>query len=191
MAAIELFARQHGREAQGLQLLSLASLIMILHQPLSLPYDPSFQLSFLATVGLIVWTPYIERIIKSVPKKFLLREIIASTVATQIVVIPYIIWYIGKTSTLGLLSNIIIVPLVPWLMLLGAMTLSLGLIWLPLATPLAILTYTLATIIIFITHTFARIPGAMLEYSMPIYFLIIIYALQLAYLSFSRATAKR
>lgn len=182
MAAIALFARQSGREAAGLKLLLLAAAIMVLYEPRILIYDPSFQLSFLATLGLIVWTPHIVLWCRKVPKKFLLREVTASTIATQLTVIPYIMWYIGSVSAVGLFANILVVPVIPLIMLGGFVTLVLGLVYLPLSFPFATLTYALLVCVLYIVSVLAKIPGVVLEFELPLYVLLSLYLFQLFYL---------
>jgi competence protein ComEC len=182
MAAIALYVRGSGREVEGLTLLGAAAAAMTLYEPRLLLYDPSFQLSFLATIGLIVWTPRLQNIFTSVTTRFGLREIVASTCATQLVVLPYILWYMGKVSLLGFITNIIVVPLVPLVMALGTLTLILGLIYLPLSMPVAYITYGLLMILIWIASSVALLPFGTITATMPTITLLLLYLLQIYYL---------
>jgi competence protein ComEC len=185
MAAIAIFARQTGREAAGVKLLLLAAGGMVLYEPRVLMYDPSFQL------GLVVWTPRALIWCRKVPQKFLLREITASTIATQLTVVPYIMWYIGSVSAIGLFANILVVPIIPLIMLGGFLTLVSGLLYLPLSFPFAVITYVLTASVLYVAHMLAQIPGVVVEASLPFYVLLIIYVLQVIYLLTSRDTEKR
>ena len=186
MASIAIFARQSGRDSDGLKLLLLAASIMVMYEPLTLVYDPSFQLSFLATLGLVVWTPHTTKWCSKVPKRFLLREVTASTIATQMTVVPYIVWYIGSVSTIGLFANILVVPVIPLVMLTGFLTLIFGLLYLPLSFPFAVVAYVLTSLILHLTHILAQIPGIVVKAHLPLYILIIIFIVQAAYLFTSR-----
>src|SRR5690606_20159485 len=62
MAVTALVARSTGREALGLQMLFFAGIVMLISNPSLLLYDPSFQLSFIATLGLILLSKPLERL---------------------------------------------------------------------------------------------------------------------------------
>ena len=117
MATAAVVSRLYGSELQGLTLLSLAVILMVLHNPMIVRFDPSFQLSVLATLGIIVVTPIIEPYFQKIPAKFGLREIIMTTLATQITVVPWIIYLIGDFSLVSPLANVLVLPIVPWAML--------------------------------------------------------------------------
>jgi competence protein ComEC len=182
MAMIALYGRQSGKELSGVLLLSIAAACMTLYEPRTLLYDPSFQLSFLATLSLLLWTPITSKWCKAVTEKYALREVISSTIAAQIMVVPYILWYIGTVSTLGVLTNILVVPLVPLVMLLGFIILITGLIYTPLSMPFAYIAYGVLACILFIVDVFSAIPFASLTYELPTFLLLLVYIVQLYYL---------
>ena len=57
MAVLVLIARATGRTYDVGRALLLTAVIMIIFNPMILRYDVSFQLSFIATVGVIYFTP--------------------------------------------------------------------------------------------------------------------------------------
>lgn len=69
MAILALIARATGRRYEITRALFIAGFLMILENPYILLYDISFQLSFLATVGLIYLSPVFENIFKFFPKE--------------------------------------------------------------------------------------------------------------------------
>lgn len=99
--------------------LLLAAFIMVFLNPRILLGDPGFQLSFVATLGLVHITPYILKIFPFLPEKFGVREIVSSTLATQISVLPLLINMTGELSTVALVVNIIVLPTIPLTMLIG------------------------------------------------------------------------
>jgi competence protein ComEC len=54
MGSISLFALTYGERADSLRILVFTAVILVALSPLSLMYDAGFQLSFLATVGILV-----------------------------------------------------------------------------------------------------------------------------------------
>lgn len=95
MALIAILARFLGRPADALRWLFIAGMAMLLWNPLSLVRDPSFQLSFMATLGLIIFSPFVYSFISKrlsfITEKLALREIVASTLAVQIFILPLLI----------------------------------------------------------------------------------------------------
>lgn len=114
-----------GRLVRPLRLLLVVACLFVLWQPSALLLDPSFILSFLAMLGLICVGPWLEKIFpEQIPA--IIRETIISTFAATFLTAPYSAWSFGSWSMLGCLTNLVIVPLVPWTMLFGAVALLIG-----------------------------------------------------------------
>ncbi len=113
MAVLALIARATGRTYALTRALLLAGIAMLILNPLILVYDPSFQLSFIATLGLIHIAPEIEKYIPWVSKKFGLREIIGATIGTQIAVFPLLLYLTGLLSLSSLPLHILVLPIIP------------------------------------------------------------------------------
>ena len=118
MTFLALFAKAFYHNTDLNRSLFFAGFLMILINPLILLYDPSFQLSFLATIGLVNFSPYIERKIVKIPG-WCGREIISATVATQIAVTPLLIFMTGEVSVVSTLVNLLVLPIIPFVMLVG------------------------------------------------------------------------
>ncbi len=117
MALLVLLARVLGRTYDMSRALLFAGALMVLHAPGILLYDPSFQLSFLAASGLLLFVPILKMHftrLRAWPK---LEEIVLSTVATQLFVTPLLIYGSGGLSLIGLLVNILVLPIIPAAML--------------------------------------------------------------------------
>ena len=124
MATLAILARFLGRPVLAMRALFITGAVMLLSNPLILFHDPSFQLSFLATLGLIAVSPIVEnklnkhfsffaRISNASPKwKQILKEIITATIATQIFVLPALIYMMGQFSIVSLPVNLLVLPLV-------------------------------------------------------------------------------
>ena len=80
---------------------------------------PSFQLSFLATLGLINLGEFVKKFLKFIPEKFELREISTATLSTQITVFPLLMKMTGELSIVAPIVNILTLQVIPITMLLG------------------------------------------------------------------------
>ena len=68
--------------------------------------------------------------------KRLVGNNLLDTLSAQIGTMPVLYFTFGQVQPLAFLPNLMVVPLVPALMMLGFVILVAGLIWLPLAYPL-------------------------------------------------------
>lgn len=114
-----------GRQVMSVYSLLLAADILVLLNPYVLLYDVGWQLSFLAVLGLLWYTRFFNKILKFIPKKFQLREIVSATLAAQVFVWPVIVYNFQIFSLIAPLANVLILPLFPALLVL-AILLALG-----------------------------------------------------------------
>ncbi|HEX7172682.1 MAG TPA: DNA internalization-related competence protein ComEC/Rec2 [Candidatus Limnocylindria bacterium] len=117
MAAAMLIGRLGGSRAHATSALGLAALVMLLVAPPVL-WDVGFQLSLLATAGLIWFGRGIEGRLGRWPAW--LREPVALTMAAQLTTLPVILVNFERLSLVAPLSNVLVVPLVPLAMLASA-----------------------------------------------------------------------
>lgn len=165
MAVIALVADLIRRDYGVSRALLFSGIIMIIHNPLILIHDPSFQLSFLATLGLILLASPIEKRLSFITEKFSIRGIISSTLATQIFVSPFILHMMGQMSIVGMFVNILVLPLVPLTMLVVALTGLAGMALHALSIPFGWISYILLSYEIFMVESFAKFPLA--SFSVP------------------------
>lgn len=160
MASIALFGDIIRRDYSVTRALIFAGLLMLIQNPMILLHDPSFQLSFLATLGLILLASPIEKRLTMIPEKFGIRGIVASTIATQIFVSPYILYMMGQISIIGMLVNILVLPFIPLTMLLVFIEGMSGMIWQPLSYFFGWGSHLLLSYELFMVEHFARFPFA-------------------------------
>jgi competence protein ComEC len=128
MAIIALSAELLRKDYNVARALFIAALLMLVENPLILFYDPSFQLSFLATLGLIMLSSPFEKRLGFITEKFGIRSLVASTIATQVFVSPLIFYMMGDLSLVGIFVNIVVLPFIPLTMLLVSLAGLLGFI---------------------------------------------------------------
>ncbi len=160
MAGIALSADLIRRDYDVVRALIFAALIMLIQNPMILLHDPSFQLSFLATLGLILLASPIEKKLTFIPDRFGIRGIVASTIATQIFVSPYILYMMGQISIIGMVVNILVLPVIPATMLVVFLTGAIGFIYLPAAQIFGWISYFLLSYELHLVEWFARLPFA-------------------------------
>jgi competence protein ComEC len=143
MVLVALWARQTGREYQVGRALGFAIIIMLAHNPLLLVFDPSFQLSILATIGIVFISPILAPYFTNITEKYGLREIVSSTIATQVTVLPYLIYSTGVLSFVSLPVNVLILGTIPTTMFFGFLTGVVGLVSMYLSFIPALFSYVL------------------------------------------------
>ncbi len=175
MATLALIARATGRNYDVARALILAAVFMVIFNPYVLAYDVSFQLSFLATIGVIFLAPKIEKYFSWVTKKFQLRDIVSVTCAAYIFVIPFILYKMGNLSLVALPANVLILPFIPFTMLLGFITGGLGFIWYIFAVPVGFLSFLFLHYELGVINFFASLPFA--SFAVPNFPLILTLAI--------------
>lgn len=152
MVLVALSAKKLNRDYKAHRALGFAIVLMLAPNPLLLVFDPSFQLSILATIGLIFVSPFVEPYLKKVTEKYGLREVVSATIATQIIVLPYIIYNTGILSLVSLPVNILILGTIPLTMFIGFITGIVGLVSLWLSFIPALFAYCLLWYQLAIVH---------------------------------------
>ena len=139
MTIIAILAQFLGRKYDVMRALLFSAMFMVFMNPLILVFDPSFQLSFGATLGLLVVSPIIMPYLVKVPDVFKLRETVVATVSTQIFLLPFLLYQSGIFSVLALPVNLLVLFPVPFTMLVGFSAGLLSFVSVPVALPLGFL----------------------------------------------------
>lgn len=104
MAVTGLTAYYFGRENQMLNSLGLAGIIILFFDPQAL-FKISFQLSFLATFGLVYIFPILRQYFKN---HQLFWDLLLIPLSAQLAVLPMIAWHFNILTPVALVSNIVI-----------------------------------------------------------------------------------
>jgi competence protein ComEC len=156
MGVIILIAPILGRQSVSWWSLLLAGWVMVLIEP-AVMESISFQLTMAASVGLMIVEPWLKRRVELIDNRYLslvLRTEFMPTLSASLLTLPFIWWHLGRVGWWGLVTNLVVLPLVPVVMFLGALSLVLGVIWLPLGQVVAWLTYALAHLVVVIVGMF-------------------------------------
>lgn len=187
MGTLALVALQTGRQAFALNSLGVSGAVMALVNPLVL-WDIGFQLSFAATLGLVVyseplrtWTQkWMDAHLRVEWAKRLSRPIndyLLLTLAAQITTLPIILYYFHRLSIFSLPANLLILPMQPALMVLGGLSIFAGTVLLPIGQLIAYFAWVLAAYTTRIVEFFAQLPwSSQIFDSFPLYFVFFWFA---------------
>jgi len=115
--------------------LASAALVMSCINPFVL-WDVGFQLSFVGTLGIVLLTPYCQyplRPLMRLPFGHIVGEIMAVTLAAQIATWPIVAITFQQVSFISPLANLLTVPLLGVLVMLGILICATGVFFAPLA----------------------------------------------------------
>ncbi len=128
MGGILLLANKVSRVYSFRNSIVTAAFIMVLLNPKVLAFDLGFQLSFLALMGIAYLYPATKNFWRFAKEAGFLswRENLLTTISAQAMVFPVLISNFGNFSLLAVLSNVLILSLIPLTMSLGFILGMLG-----------------------------------------------------------------
>lgn len=104
------------RNNNSLSAISLSGIIIFLSAPYAL-FQLSFQLSYLATLGIILFNKKIEKKLYKIIS--IIREPLSITLSAQILTLPVLMMQFGEVSLNFILGNLIMVPVINILVIVG------------------------------------------------------------------------
>lgn len=168
MGTLSLFALQVGRRPQGLNTLAFVAAIMALINPLVL-WDVGFQLSFFATLGLILYGgPCQQTAEKVIARSFplsnaqkiakLLADYVLLTLTAQLTTLPIMAYQFKQISLVSFIASPFILPAQPAVMILGGLAVFTSLISFPLGQLTAWIAWPLTAYTIHAVEFFDAVP---------------------------------
>jgi len=117
MGSLVLLSLVLGRPGSAFRVWLLALSFMLAWSPLLLRYDIGFELSYAATLALLLYAGVREslRMPKNIAARFLYETALLS-IFVEWLVVPIIILQFGTFSVVSIVANVILVPLVPFIM---------------------------------------------------------------------------
>ena len=172
------------RESDILNSLSLAAFLILLANPKEL-FDPSFQLSFISVISIVLFAPRIEGLFGK--KTNYIIKSAAVSLAASVGVFPIVARYFNIVSPIAVLANLVIVPALFVLIIASFVFMFLkfiGAVFLLGWTGklLSVLTH----VTFYMNHLFARIPLSHIRIPAPSLFFICVYYVFLTYILFAK-----
>jgi len=139
MGSLGMLGALLGRRNNGLNTLGITVLGMCLVNP-NLPWDIGFQLSFMATLGLVLYaqpfeTWLTEQLASRLKPELVerlavpLTQYLLFTLIAQVMVLPLLAFHFRRLSWLFLVANPLVLPVQPLVMVLGGVALLGGLLF--------------------------------------------------------------
>ncbi len=173
MGSVGFMAIVLRRESDALYALFISGIVMLLIHPLAVVYNPGFQMSFVATLAIVLFSDGLMERLHFAGSTA--AELISSTVLAYVSVTPLIVYYMGQLSFLSIIANFLALPLVPFAMLLSLVATVIDILAPPLAfLPVAGAELLLSTIIKIAT-LFGGEAWTLTDISMPFYMLVLFY----------------
>lgn len=163
VAVLGLWAWYYGRTFKPVLLIALAAAITGLVNPFYVWGDLGWYLSFLAFFGVLVIAPQVTARFKRRPKN--LTMVVIETLSAELMTLPLIMVSFGQLSLVGLVANTLVVPLIPFAMLLSAIAAAAGMWLAPIVGWLAWPANLLLTYILDIVRLLSSIPSIFLHRS--------------------------
>lgn len=162
MGLIALLAVCFEREKDAENALLVSAFGMLAYEP-TLLYDLSFQLSFASTAGLVFLNRKTVSLMGKLP--LWLAKALAVTITAQLGVLPFMAWYFTSLSLSSLIANVLIVPLIEGIVILGLLGAMIGMVVGVAGNIIMVICSLLISIVIQCATWLAAMPGAKLYIS--------------------------
>ncbi len=165
MAILALLAAASYRKYAISRALALTAAGMVLWNPHTLLYDPGFQLSVVATLGLVHLSPVIVARLEWITERLQMREIFAATLGTQAAVLPLLLYQTGLLSLVSLFANLLVLPVIPAAMIASFVSGFGGIIYDTIGIAFGIPAYILLAYAVWMTEFLSKLPFGAIEIS--------------------------
>jgi competence protein ComEC len=166
MGELMLVGRLIRRETDIFSSIALAAIILLVSNPFNL-FDIGFQLSFAATLSLVLFYNNLKRMLSCKFIPVVIVDVLAATLAAQIGTIPITAFYFNKISLISFVSNIFVVSVVEIITILGCIMAILGHLSITLSQFIGYINYNFLSFVLFVTKTSSRVPFAVLKVVTP------------------------
>ena len=142
MSSLAMSANLIGRGQSGKYTLLLTVAVMNLFNPLLL-WNAGFQLSVMATLGLVLYADRLNNWFKNlIARRYSeekaeklsgpVSEYILFTLAAQLTTLPVVLYHFEQVSLTAILANPLILPVQPLVMIMGGISVMIGMLIAPL-----------------------------------------------------------
>ncbi len=192
MGSIAVIFKFYGRPSHGIKVLLFSGIVLVCLAPSQL-FSVSFMLSFLATLGVMVVPQALTGLLSSLGVKKLpgVLEDFTTSLSAQLMVNPVLSYYFGSISAVSLISNPLVLWVVPICTILGGLLVGVSFIFPLLAKLLALVLFPFLDFFVSLSELFANFRSASvnLRFSAPAVFGY--YFLLLAFIKFFTAKANK
>ena len=179
MAIIILGANLLYRKPDIWNSISISLLVILIINPFAID-EIGLQLSYLGTIGIILFNKNVEDFLNKIKINKKLSKLLSVTISAQIMIMPIMAYRFNTISLSFFISNILASPFLGINIILGFITIFVTLISFNIAKMLAILLDLFLKILIFISKFTSKLPLSSIVIKTPcIFTIILIYCLVL------------
>jgi competence protein ComEC len=178
VTGLSLLAWYYGRRFLPLLLLGIVAAITAVYNPHYVWGDVGWYLSFLAFFGVLVLAPLITKYyFADRPNTNAMRSAFIESVSAIVMTAPYMLYVFGQFSTVAVLANVLVVPMIPFAMvatfLAGMVTAFLPFIGSIVAFPARII----LEVILWVIETLARRDPGITTEQFPLWAVLLLYTI--------------
>jgi len=162
MVSVFLFAACLGRQRSVLTALAFAAAIMVAINPQIL-WQVSFQLSFVAVLGLVLLTPTFQKWLGRTRAPNILVDSFAYSLGAILATLPLVAYYFGYVSLVGLPATFLTVLALPAIIVLSALVGFIGLLSVSVAQVIGWVDWLFLKYMVVVVKGFAALPYSSLE----------------------------
>lgn len=185
MQLFVLCAMLADRESDSLTSLSVSLAVILVINPYA-ARAVGLQLSFAATLGIVLITPHVYSFISGRFKvgnktaKWLISSVagtVSATVGATLFILPLSAVYFGTISVISPIANLLVVPAITPAFCFGVAGVVLGSLWTPLGAPFALCAGIFSRVIIWLTGEMAKssMAAVYIDGPLPIAWLVFVY----------------
>jgi len=174
MAVVILIGQIILRETEIFTSISFAALLLMFYNP-GILFNIGFQLSFAATISLVLFYKHLKEKLsfKFIPS--FIADVLAATISAQIGVLPVTVFYFNKLSVVSIFSNLLVVPIVEFITILGTLMAILGQIHIVFSVLIGYINNVLLSIVLLVTKVSADMPWSVITLTTPSIILVVFY----------------
>jgi len=174
MGFLFLLGQNFGRTGDSLRAVVFGAGLMLAFNPFLL-FDAGFELSFLAVLGINYLFPVFSNWLRKVPNAFQLKTILAMSLSAQIFTLPILIYSFGRASLVAPLTNVLVLPFLPFIIVLGFLSAFLGIFSHALALIFVFPCWLLLSYLLKIANIFSSFAFSSIHLNISQFWLIVFY----------------
>lgn len=176
VSLLSILCWYYGRNIKPVLLILLVAALTALYKPTYVWSDIGWYLSFLAFFGVLVLAPLIVKKFSKNKEPKIIKLIVIETICAQILTAPLILYIFGRTSILGIVANVMVVPLVPLAMLLSLFAGIAGMLLPNIAGFIGLPAKYVLNYMLGVTTLFSKFPYISFERTITLIQMLLMYA---------------
>lgn len=190
VAALGLAAWYVGRKFHPVTLLCFAATVTVMIEPSNVWGNVGWMLSFAAFAGVMLVAPILTAYLFGKEKVPFIAQLFIETTSAQLVTLPIIAMTFGTVSVIALLANLLVLPLIPFTMLLTFITGLVGFVAPAIQMIVAWPTQAVLDVIVRVIEWCADLPGAQMTWQIGPVFVVVLYLVLVAGCLYMKSRAR-